>query len=107
MKPGDPTYLYLELLPLRPKDQAEFDKMTLVLVKPGLPGAPAKQAYLPRMAQLVKPPGRGVETWDFPDVQANPAKKDGTPIGAADFEPLDPGPGWKVVKPAVRGPAER
>lgn len=107
LKPTDPTYLYLELTPRLPKDKAEFEKMTLVLVKPGLPGAAAGQAYLPRMAQLVRLNGQEVETWDFPNPLVNAQKAGGQQIGPKDFAFVQPGQGWKTVKAAAKPPAPR
>ncbi len=102
VKPDDPTYLILELTPLLGNDQKEFEKMTLVLVKPGL-AAPLNQlAYLPRLTKVVKPNAQAIETWDFPMPLLNAAKGDGQLIVPADFKYVPPGKDWKVAKAAAR-----
>lgn len=97
---NDPTYLILDLTPLQPNDQKEFDKMTLVLVKPGLQPPLNQLAYLPRLAKIVKPNAQAVETWDFPTPLVNAAKGGGQAIGQADFRYVAPGKEWKVSKAA-------
>ncbi len=106
-KPNDPTYLYLILTPLLDKDKAEFETLTLVLVRPGLPGVAGAQAYLPRVARLVKPKAQVIETWDFPNPMVNAVGPNGAPIGAGQFQFVQPGQGWKVVNAAAKPPAPR
>jgi TIGR03009 family protein len=59
----DDNYVYLEIRPRLPRDQAEFESMVLVLFKPNLPQLP-HLAYLPRTVVMRK--RDQVETWDFP-----------------------------------------
>ncbi len=59
----DASYVYLEIKPRLPRDQAEFETMILVLFKPNLPQAP-QLAYLPRTVVMRKRDQE--ETWDFP-----------------------------------------
>ncbi|HET6573929.1 MAG TPA: TIGR03009 domain-containing protein [Fimbriiglobus sp.] len=59
----DDNYVYLEIKPRLPRDQAEFESMILVLFKPNLPQFP-HLAYLPRTVEMRK--RDQVETWDFP-----------------------------------------
>lgn len=99
LKPDDPHYLILELTPLRPNDQREYERLTLVLIKPKLDPPLDKLAYLPRKAVIVRPWSKGVETWDFPEPKRNANKANGQPVGVADFDAVDPGPGWRTVKP--------
>lgn len=89
-KVGDPSYLYLDIQPRLAKDQMEFERMTLVLVRPAL--APA-QAYLPRIAQIVRKKGQEVETWDFPSPVLNSPS-----VTPAAFQFVNPGPDWKVER---------
>ena len=102
---NDPTYLILELTPLEKKDQAEFEKMTLVLVRPGLAPPLNTLAYLPRMAKLMKETNNKSETWDFPAPMLNAAKAGGKPISPADFQKVEPGKDWRVKKNAPQPPA--
>ena len=59
----DSNYVYLEIKPRLPRDQAEFETMILVLFKPNLPQA-GHLAYLPRTVVMRKRDQE--ETWDFP-----------------------------------------
>lgn len=87
-KANDPNYLYLDVQPLSPKDTAEFDKLTLVLIRPAL--APA-QAYLPRTAQIIRKRGQEIETWDFPQPVQNAPN-----VAANAFQYVPPDKSWKV-----------
>ena len=100
IKRDDPTYLYLVLTPHLERDRMEFEKLTLVLVRPGLAGAAGKLAYLPRIAELVKPNNEATERWDFPEPMINAAKVTGQQIGLNDFQHVKPGAGWREVKAA-------
>jgi TIGR03009 family protein len=108
-RPDDPNYLILDLTPVEPKDQAAFEKLTLVLIKPGLPPPLDRLAYLPRLAKLMKKNNTESESWDFPAPMINATKVKGQPITPADFQRVPPPPGWKVEKagqarPPVPGP---
>ena len=101
----DPNYLILDLYPMRDGDKEEFEKLTLVLIKPGL-AAPLNQlAYLPRMANIHKPNNQVIETWDFPVPLVNARQGTGAPITAKDFDYIPPDKGWKTVKAAGKQPA--
>lgn len=99
----DPNYLILDLYPVRPEDKEEFNKLTLVLIKPGLAAPLDRLAYLPRLAKIHKPNDQVTETWDFPTPMVNARQGNGDPIAAKDFAFI-PVPGWKTAKAAPKQP---
>jgi TIGR03009 family protein len=86
----DEHYVFLEIKPRLPRDQAEFETMILVLFKPNLPQAP-HLAYLPRTVVMRKRDQE--ETWDFPQptVGAQGITKD-----HFKFVPVPKELGWKT-----------
>jgi len=84
----DAHYVYVNVLPKRPADKAEFKQARLVLNKTN---------YLPRQLWFEAPNGN--ETlWDLPRAEVP------TRIDPRYFDAPRPDPGWKLV-PVAGGPA--
>jgi TIGR03009 family protein len=64
----DEHYIYLDIKPLRPNDQREFQHLRLALYGPG--PAIAKFAYLPAQVYMLKPNG-DTEVWKFSNPQVD------------------------------------
>ena len=94
----DEHYVYLDIQPLRPADQREFQHLRLALYGPG--PATAKFAYLPAQVFMLKPGGDS-ELWKFRNPQV-----DLPGVGPAQFA-FVPVAGWTVQKapPAPMGGA--
>ena len=92
----DENYIYLDIKPLRPADQREFQHLRLALYGPG--ANTAKYAYLPAQVFMLKPAGDS-ELWKFKNPQV-----DLPGVGPANFA-FVPVKGWEVVKapPAPMG----
>ncbi len=91
----DEHYIYLDIKPLRPNDQREFQHLRLALYGPG--PATAKVAYLPAQVYMLKP-GGDTEVWKFTNPQV-----DITGVTEADFR-FVPIKGWDIKDaPAAAG----
>ena len=84
----DEHYIYLDIKPLRPADQREFQHLRLALYGPG--PATAKYAYLPAQVYMLKPGGDS-ELWKFRNPQV-----DLPGVSAANFA-YTPVKGWELV----------
>lgn len=64
----DANYIYLDILPVLPKDKQEFSQVRFALFGPGVPNK--ELAYLPAQAYLAQPNG-GTEVWTFGKQEVN------------------------------------
>lgn len=92
----DEHYIYMDIKPLRPADQREFQHLRLALYGPGQ--ATAKFAYLPAQVYMLKP-NNDTEMWKFTNPQLDIP---GVDAKAFQFVPI---PKWDIREAPEPGAA--
>jgi TIGR03009 family protein len=91
----DEHYIYLDIKPLRPADQREFQQLRLALYGPG--PKTAQFAYLPAQVYMMKPSG-DTEVWKFSNTMVDIPK-----VTADVFKFTEVPKGWNFQQ-APQGP---